>query len=109
MAVGLSSAVSSSYLFSISLSLSLPFRINEPSLSETDLQVSEIENADRSFFLQDLILSTLNDSDKDSDTSLENIEGALARSSPVEDTLTIASPTLRKLGSLNLKEKEGPA
>ncbi|XP_072177550.1 E3 ubiquitin-protein ligase KCMF1-like [Diadema setosum] len=83
-------------------------RINEPSLSETDLQVTEIENADRSFFIQDLILSTLNESDKESDTSLENVEGSLASSSPA-DGATIATQTLLKLGSLNLKEKEGPA
>ena len=83
-------------------------RINEPSLSENDLQVVEVENADRSFFIQDLILSTLNDSDKDSDSSLDDVEGALAISSPTED-VTIASQSLLKLGSLNLKEKEGPA
>ena len=83
-------------------------RISEPTLSEGDQQNMEIENADRSFFLQDLILSTLNDSDKESDSSsLGSEDDALGgirwRDESPKEVL------LQKLDSLNLKDKEGPA
>lgn len=83
-------------------------RISEPTLSEGDQQNMEIENADRSFFLQDLILSTLNDSDKESDSSSlgsedDGLGGIRWRDESPKEVL------LQKLDSLNLKDKEGPA
>lgn len=38
---------------------SVPFRANEPALSEVEQEALERERADRSLFVQDLILSTL--------------------------------------------------
>ena len=41
------------------LSSTILFRANEPSLSEAEQETLERERADRSLFVQDLILSTL--------------------------------------------------
>ena len=89
-------------------------RINEPSLTEAEQQNSEVENADRSFFLQDLILSTLNDSDKESDSSLEFDDDALGGGSSRGRRSEWKSESskevlLHQLESLNLKDKDGPA
>ncbi|XP_072029736.1 E3 ubiquitin-protein ligase KCMF1-like [Amphiura filiformis] len=89
-------------------------RINEPSLTEAEQQDSEVENADRSFFLQDLILSTLNDSDRESNSSLELDDdpfGIGERRGRRSDLKSESSKEvlLHSLESLNLKDKEGPA
>ena len=81
-------------------------RIQEPVLSEAEQQALEVENADRSFFLQDLILSTLNEDyyDEESEPDEPVIEGAIG------GTIEFAPPeTLLQLESMNLKDKEGPA
>lgn len=87
-------------------------RIHEPTFSETELQSAEVENANRSFFVQDLILSTLNESDTESETpSIEGadtpwIEGAEGTGEDTEERPVEMSETVLKLGSLNLKDRE---
>ena len=81
-------------------------RIQEPVLSEAEQQMLEVENADRSFFLQDLILSTLNDDycDVESEPEEPVIEGAIGGASEFDPP-----ETLLQLESMNLRDKEGPA
>ena len=62
--------------------------------------------------MQDLILSTLNESDTESETpSIEGadtpwIEGAEGTGEETEERPTEMSETVLKLGSLNLKDRE---
>ena len=80
-------------------------RIQEPVLTENEQQSLEVENADRSFFLQDLILSTLNDYyNQESECDDPGIEGAIGGTVEYEP-----AETLLQLESLHLKDREGPA
>ena len=78
-------------------------RIQEPVLTETEQQSLEVDNADRSFFLQDLILSTLNDdyyTEEPDETVIEGAIGGTIEFEPAE--------TLLQLESLHIKDKERP-
>lgn len=80
-------------------------RIHEPSFSESELQSAEVENANRSFFAQDLILSTLNESDSESDTP--SIEGGTVMGEETEERPAAGmTDTVLKLESLNLRDRE---
>ncbi len=79
-------------------------RIQEPVLTETEQQSLEVENADRSFFLQDLILSTLNDEYYNEEPDDLVIEGAIGGTIEFEP-----AETLLQLESLHIKDKERPA
>ncbi|XP_071946853.1 E3 ubiquitin-protein ligase KCMF1-like [Antedon mediterranea] len=76
-------------------------RINGSSVTDPEQQAIEEEQADRSFFLQDLILSTLNDSDKESDTS-ESIHESSGAWGYSDDPSEV---TLDKFSSLQLRDK----
>lgn len=79
-------------------------RIHEPSFSETELQSAEVENANRSFFVQDLILSTLNESDTESEAP--SIEDAAVMGEETEERPVEMADTVLRLESLNLRDRE---
>lgn len=74
------------------LSFAILFRANEPSLSEAEQETLERERADRSLFVQDLILSTLG-------------SAAFRRRARPSSSVT---ETSGEFASLTLQESAGP-
>ncbi|XP_070540025.1 E3 ubiquitin-protein ligase KCMF1-like [Ptychodera flava] len=82
-------------------------RINDPTLSESDQQMLEVERADHSFFLQDLLLSTLQEEEEELQRELaesqdgdSDDEGATGGAKP--------SDILLQLDNLSVSDKEPP-